>query len=48
MEAAEASDRERERREDSRVSGPEGARERETRRDRDPWHRDLGKKENKG
>lgn len=48
MEAAEASDRERERREDSRVSGPEGARERETRRDRDLWHRDLGKKENKG
>lgn len=29
-EAAEASDRERERREDSRVSGPEGARERDT------------------
>lgn len=35
-EAAEASDRERERRQDSRVSGPERERDREMRRDRDP------------
>lgn len=43
-EAAEASDRGKE----GKTAGFLGLRERQTRRDRDPWGKGLGKKEDKG